>query len=177
MTRAETPPRIDVAVTFEHPTARGDLPEARRAIRRAATAALRTAGLVRDQSIELSVVAADDALVRRLNHAYRGVDRATNVLAFAGEAASPEIEGGPPVLLGDVVLSFETMANESERRGIPLRDHLCHLVIHGVLHLAGYDHDSPATATAMEGLERRALAELGISDPYVTSAFASAEAV
>jgi probable rRNA maturation factor len=82
-----------------------------------------------------------------------------DLLALAAE--------GPPELLGDVALAFETCAREADERGVPLEHHAAHLIVHGLLHLAGYDHEtSPAEAEAMEALETKALAICGIADPY-----------
>ena len=105
---------------------------------------------------ELCLVLADDALQRRLNHDFRGHDKSTNVLSFEGAPAS----------LGDVVLALETVAGEAESQGKSLADHVAHLVVHGVLHLMGYDHRTSAQARRMERLEIAILAGLGIADPY-----------
>jgi probable rRNA maturation factor len=112
---------------------------------------------------EISVLLTDDAHIRRVNRDWRGFDKATNVLSFP--AAPPErIEASP--LLGDIVLAFETIAREAEAEGKTLPDHLRHLVIHGLLHLLGEDHETEAEASRMEALEVVALARLGIADPY-----------
>jgi len=120
---------------------------------------------------EVSLVLADDALVRRLNRAYRGRDAATNVLSFAlaepgGAAAARSAGGVAPECLGDVILARETVAREARLQNKPPGDHLAHLVIHGVLHLCGLDHAGDAEAERMEALERQLLAGLGIADPY-----------
>lgn len=112
---------------------------------------------------ELSLVLADDATVRALNARWRDKDAPTNVLAFATDE-KPVI--GKPVLLGDVVLAYETVAREAKAQGKSLADHLRHLVIHGVLHLLGYDHVAAVPAKRMEALETRILASLGVADPY-----------
>jgi len=113
---------------------------------------------------ELGVVFTDDARIRELNAGWRGKDKATNVLSFP---AFPETKSGPlPPLLGDVVLAAETVANEAALEGKPLDNHITHLVIHGLLHLLGHDHETDAEAEAMEAIERRALARLAIPDPY-----------
>ncbi|NYZ12987.1 rRNA maturation RNase YbeY [Azospirillum sp. RWY-5-1] len=120
-----------------------------------------------DAPAELSVVLADDAMVQTLNRDYRGKDKPTNVLSFAlTEAAGPEPEPGAPILLGDVILARETVVREAAEQGKPEDDHLTHLVVHGVLHLLGYDHEQDDEAEAMERLETRVLAGLGIPDPY-----------
>lgn len=117
---------------------------------------------------EISMVLADDATVQGLNRDWRGKDKPTNVLSFAAldddEAPLPE---GAPLLLGDIVLAFETCAREAEEQGKTLADHFAHLVVHGVLHLLGYDHEQDDEAEAMEALEVAVLARLGVADPYL----------
>ncbi|HEX6441207.1 MAG TPA: rRNA maturation RNase YbeY [Stellaceae bacterium] len=108
----------------------------------------------------------DDAEQRRLNHAYRGKDAATNVLSFALCALDDPMPPGSPVLLGDVVLAYETVRREAEEQGKPVADHLSHLVVHGVLHLLGFDHGSDTEAVAMEAREVEILARMGVPDPY-----------
>lgn len=133
--------------------------------RRAAAAALST-GIRRDETIELSIVLADDAFVRELNKTYRAKDCATNVLSFEAGADSPS---GEPELLGDVILAQETCQREALENGTPFADHLTHLVVHGVLHLLGHDHIFNQDAEEMESLEREILARLGIANPYEAS--------
>jgi probable rRNA maturation factor len=140
------------------------LPAATTVCTGAVRAALSGAGRQEDV-VEVSVVLADDAFLRRLNRDYRGRDETTNVLSFpAADDAIEALTG--PLLLGDIVLAYETVSGEAAARGLALADHLSHLVVHGALHLLGYDHESLAEASAMEGLERRVLAGLGIADPY-----------
>jgi probable rRNA maturation factor len=108
----------------------------------------------------------DDDEQRRLNRNYRGKDAPTNVLAFPlADLASP-LPPGSPMLLGDVVLAFETVQCEAEAQGKPLADHVRHLVVHGVLHLLGFDHENEAAAAAMEAREIEILGVLGVPDPY-----------
>jgi probable rRNA maturation factor len=115
-------------------------------------------------SSELSIVFSDDAHIRALNAGWRGKDKPTNVLSFP---AFPHSGGGPmPPMLGDIVLAAETVARESALENKPLQHHITHLVIHGLLHLLGHDHETDAEADEMEGLERAALARLAIPDPY-----------
>ncbi|WP_349361463.1 rRNA maturation RNase YbeY [Stappia sp.] len=121
---------------------------------------------------ELSVVLADDARVRELNRDWRGKDTPTNVLSFPG-GDEDEPPYGP--LLGDLVLARETVAREADAMGICFFDHLTHLVVHGFLHLFGYDHQIDDEAEDMEALERRILARLGIADPYVDPLAASTD--
>ena len=111
---------------------------------------------------EVSVKFTSDAEVRGLNAAWRGKDKPTNVLSFP-MAEAPE--GAP--MLGDIVLAGGVCAREAAEKNVAVETHATHLVVHGTLHLLGYDHEtSEADAEAMEELERRALASLGIADPY-----------
>ena len=111
---------------------------------------------------EVSVVLTDDAEQHELNRQWRGVDKPTNVLSF------PQIEPFSPVvgLLGDITLARETLDQEAEELGVTLEAHFTHLVVHGFLHLLGYDHIADDEALRMEGLETQILATLGIADPY-----------
>lgn len=122
---------------------------------------------------EVSLLLTDDAAIQALNAAYRGQDRPTNVLSFPAWApadlATP-LPPGAPLLLGDIALAYQTCAREAAAEGKPLSDHLAHLLVHGCLHLLGLDHAAEAEAVAMEQLETRILAELGIPDPYATPA-------
>ena len=137
---------------------------------RAAKAALTMAASLADAGgapWEVSILLSDDATVRVLNRGYRGIDRPTNVLSFAlQDEPGPTPADDQPVVLGDVVLAFETCRREAEAEHRPLADHLAHLVVHGVLHLTGFDHRDGADAERMEDMERAVLAGLGIPDPY-----------
>ena len=130
------------------------LPEAAAVVERAARAAL---GTVEGDVVVL--LAADEA-VQDLNQRFRDKDRPTNVLSFpAAESAFPH--------LGDVVLGYAYCAAEAETQGKTLSDHLSHLVVHGVLHLLGRDHEDDAEAEEMEAEERDILAQIGVADPYL----------
>ncbi|HEX9490829.1 MAG TPA: rRNA maturation RNase YbeY [Stellaceae bacterium] len=139
------------------------LPDVDRLCGEAARAALAGAGTALGPA-ELSIVLGDDALVQALNRQWRGHDKPTNVLSFA--ALPPTLPPGAPRLLGDVVLAFETLAAEAAAQGKPLAHHLRHLVVHGVLHLLGFDHAAAGEAERMEALEVAVLAGLGVPDPY-----------
>lgn len=112
---------------------------------------------------EVGVVFTDDAHIRKLNARWRGKDSATNVLSFPA-GAQPEAEG--PVPLGDIVLAFETVAREAAAEDKKPEHHVAHLLVHGFLHLLGYDHETDEQAETMEALERRILHALAIGDPY-----------
>lgn len=127
--------------------------------------------LTHSADYELSIKLADDEEVRALNAAYRHKDKATNVLSFPMlQPDFMEAEGladDGEILLGDIILARETCAAEAAGKGIGLTDHATHLIVHGVLHLLGYDHEEhPEAAREMEAMETRALASLGIADPY-----------
>jgi len=127
-------------------------------------AAVAELGLAPESSPELSLVFTDDGNIRRLNAEWRGKDKPTNVLSFP---AFPVRLGDPlPPMLGDIVLAFETVEREAGDEGKPFRAHLAHLIVHGFLHLLGYDHEREQDAEEMEGAERRILARLAIPDPY-----------
>jgi probable rRNA maturation factor len=138
--------------------------ELRTMIRDAVAAALAETGAVAPEGTELSVVFSDDAHIRELNAQWRGKDKPTNVLSFP--AFTPKIGAPLPPLLGDIVLAAETVAREAALEGKPANHHITHLVIHGFLHLLGYDHETGEEAEEMEAVERRALARLAIPDPY-----------
>lgn len=125
-----------------------------------AQAALQVARRRRASELSVRIVGNDEG--RELNQQYRGRDYATNVLSFPAEL--------PPglrlPLLGDLILCAPVVAREAAEQGKPLRHHYAHMTVHGVLHLLGHDHLVDAEAERMEALERRALASLGIADPY-----------
>ena len=106
---------------------------------------------------ELAVVLADDAFVQGLNRQYRGKDKPPNVLSFPNEDEP----------LGDVVLSYDTITREASEQGKDFRDHALHLLLHGILHLMGYDHEQTDDADKMEAQEVKLLKKLGITNPYL----------
>jgi probable rRNA maturation factor len=135
------------------------------ALSQAAKAAFAAASRARREPGVATVVLTDDAEMRALNRLWRGKDASTNVLSFpAGEP--PGETHGEPSPLGDIVLAAETVIEEAKPKGIPVADHAAHLVVHGMLHLLGQDHERDADAERMEALETKILAGLGIADPY-----------
>jgi probable rRNA maturation factor len=126
-----------------------------------------------ERAVELSVVLASDAEVRELNSTWRGKDKPTNVLSFP-QAEPDDLDGagapGPELMLGDIVLAHETCTREAEEKALSLEHHAAHLMVHGTLHLLGYDHLEDGTAEDMEARETRALARLGIGNPYEVAA-------
>ena len=120
--------------------------------------------------VEIAIRLTDDAEVQTLNRDFRGKDKPTNVLSFP-QVQDDLLEGlansdDGEILLGDIVLARETCAREAEEKGVSLADHATHLIVHGTLHLVGYDHMDDPSAAAMEALEVKALASLGIANPY-----------
>ena len=137
---------------------------------KAAYAAGEVAPELAKKRLLVSVLFTSDSEVHSLNREWRNRDKPTNVLSFPmlerDLLLALEAEG-PPEMLGDVALAYATCAREAEEKGVTLDNHAAHLIIHGLLHLAGYDHvHSDAEAEAMEALEIAALAKMGIADPY-----------
>ena len=125
------------------------------------------------RAVEISVRLASDEAVRALNAEWRDKDRATNVLSFPMVERSDLVQAnvaGPELLLGDIILARGVCAAEADDKGVPLADHATHLIVHGTLHLLGYDHGEDAQASDMEAREVRALRRLGIANPYETAA-------
>lgn len=123
--------------------------------------------------VEISIRLTDDAEIRALNRDWRGKDRPTNILSFPMlDAAGLARLGhaGSDLLLGDLALAHETIAAQADAGGMTLETHVTHLLVHGTLHLLGHDHADDASADAMEALEARILATLGIANPYGVAA-------
>ena len=141
--------------------------------RSAATAAIAESAFPQlsssERTVELSIRLASDAEVHALNSEWRGKDKPTNVLSFPMAEADELAEvasSGPELMLGDIILARGVCAAEAAERAIPIEDHAAHLMVHGTLHLLGYDHMDEVGAADMEAREVRALARMGISDPY-----------
>jgi probable rRNA maturation factor len=146
-------------------------------VRRAAEAAIAESAFPRlatlERAVEISVLLTGDAKVRDLNAEYRGKHRPTNVLSFP--MADPEdlrdaSVAGPELLLGDIIIARGVCATEAADKGVSLEDHAAHLLVHGTLHLLGYDHEGEKDAADMEAREVRALKRLGIANPYEEAA-------
>lgn len=112
-----------------------------------------------DTPFEISVVLSNDASIQVLNKIYRGKDKPTNVLSFPQD---------DPVLLGDIILALETLQREADEQQKPLEGHFQHLLVHGLLHLLGHDHETDEEAAEMEGLEIKICKTLGLPSPYET---------
>jgi probable rRNA maturation factor len=137
---------------------------------RAAAACADLTGELANPRLSASLLFTSDEEVHALNREWRERDKPTNVLSFPMLARDELLElapDGPPVMLGDLALAYETCAREAEAKSVPLDHHATHLIVHGLLHLAGYDHEtSDEDADKMEALEVEILAKMGIADPY-----------
>ena len=167
-------PSIDIDIRIAVAGWRTALPNPNAAIRKAVRAAL-AAELPAKAETSLSILLTDDAEMRKLNAGWRAKDKPTNVLSFPAENAVDPAR--PPAFLGDVALGLATCKREAREQGKPFANHVAHLIVHGVLHLLGYDHMDDEQAEAMEPLETDILASLGIADPYKPPMKAAAKTV
>jgi probable rRNA maturation factor len=150
-------PSIEISIESELWSSLANLAEPAEA---AIAESIRQSGVRLRPGVELSILLCDDRFIRALNVQWRGCDAATNVLSFPtpGDVAAS-------ASLGDIAIAFETTAREAEEEGKRFMDHVIHLLVHGFLHLIGYDHRNEAEAAVMERLERDILGALGIDDP------------
>lgn len=158
---------MDLEIDIEEPWPRGEWEELGE---RSAAALARTAPELANPRLSASILFTSDGEVQALNREWRQRDKPTNVLSFPMMARDELLaldREGPPELLGDIALAFETCSREAREKGVPLEHHAAHLIVHGLLHLAGYDHElGEEQAEAMEALEVKALALIGVADPY-----------
>jgi probable rRNA maturation factor len=168
-----------VDLVIEEPAWTETLPDIEALANTAARLALEGAGLD-PARWTLCVLACDDTRIAALNRDFRGKAAPTNVLSWPAFALAPEHPGafpapppqavsGPRQPLGDVAIALQTTRREAEDSAIPLKNHAIHLILHGSLHLLGFDHETDADAETMEGIETRALARIGVDDPYMRS--------
>jgi probable rRNA maturation factor len=164
MAEVASDPAVDVLIESQAWQA---LPDAEDVVRRAITLAADSAAMTNHRGTEVSVLLCDDHTIAGLNARWRGQERPTNVLSFP---APPPLGATPDgrVPLGDIAIAYETVAREAAEQGKPVTDHLFHLVVHGFLHLLGYDHRVDGEAKRMERLERDIMAQIGIADPYAS---------
>lgn len=128
----------------------------------------------RFESAELAMRLTTDTELQNLNFQFRGLAKPTNVLSFAAlDGDGPALLDGSPLFLGDIAIAAETVIREARDQQKTIQDHLAHMVVHGTLHLLGYDHEEEADAQEMESLERDILKAAGISDPYQAQELAS----
>lgn len=171
-------PDLHIAITIKNEAAwRRAMTNVRTIIEKAVHAALSSQAALPKGVVQLSILLTSDAEVRRLNKLWRGQDKPTNVLSFPADQFTvgkqkknkKSMMQSKPILLGDVVMARETILREARSEKKTPRAHASHLIVHGVLHLLGYDHEESKAAKTMETLERQVLASLKIADPYKTS--------
>ncbi len=163
-------PRLRTAVRIDHDSWHAAIPGLSRMCRKAVRSAWAVGRKALDKAhpfagplaapVEVSVLFTSDEAIRDLNRSHRNKDTATNVLSFPCDDTS--FGTGTEILLGDVVLAWETVESEATEAKKPVEDHMAHLVVHGVLHLLGYDHESDTDAATMERLEVDSVARLGL---------------
>lgn len=171
-----TSARLRTVIRLDLQDWRTDIPEAESLCRKAVRTAWSCGRKALDHNhilfkpltapLEVSILLTDNDTVRALNRDHLGKDKPTNVLSFPGDLETPA--PGSEVLLGDVILAWETVRSEADKKKKKRDAHMIHLVIHGVLHLLGYDHQCENDATVMERLEIDSMARLGLPDPYAT---------
>lgn len=157
---------IAVEIVVEAP-AWERLGEAEDVVRRAIAAAAAAVGDGDLQGAGVCVLLSDDEAIAKLNLRWRGLDKATNVLSFPAPAGGPP-PGEAQAPLGDIAIAYGTLMREAGEGGKSAAAHLAHLVVHGFLHLVGYDHLEEDDAECMESLERDILARIGVADPYAS---------
>lgn len=158
---------IDIAVEHGGWNACGfNAPEAARAAVLESMADPACRAILKGRPAEISIVLADDLFVRALNRDYRGKDKPTNVLSFPQTDFTDDAGIGDIVSMGDIILACETVMREAKEQEKTAAAHFTHLVVHGVLHLLGYDHEEEEEAETMEKLEISVLARMGIENPY-----------
>lgn len=165
---------IEIDIRIESAAWHGAVPSLEHSVDAAVRAALEFVDLS-GPLFELSILLTDDSAIAVLNQEWRGKAGPTNVLSFPCDSPPPvaaengATDEGMPVLLGDIVIAFETVMTAADAAGISTVNHLQHLVVHGVLHLLGYDHEIDKDAELMERCEIEILGTLGVSDPYAAA--------
>ncbi|MBF0354719.1 MAG: rRNA maturation RNase YbeY [Alphaproteobacteria bacterium] len=156
--------KLAISLRIEVPAWKKALKAPAKTLGAAAKAALKAGAFDLKEPVEIALLLSCDQEVRTLNKLWRGPDKPTNVLSFPAlpEASPP----GGPVFLGDVVLALETLEREAKQQDKSFEAHAAHLVVHGVLHLLGFDHHKATLARQMERLEQDVMAGLGYPDPY-----------
>jgi probable rRNA maturation factor len=158
--REEPDPTVDVLIESE---AWQHVPAAEDVARQAVAAAASGVGI---RNAEISIVLCDDDTIAALNGRWRGQNKPTNVLSFPARPLHGGVAFRERMPLGDIAIAYETLVREARESGKTVPAHLSHLVVHGFLHLAGYDHETDEEAEEMERLERDVLARIGVADPY-----------
>lgn len=167
---AENNTGVEIDVSVSEPEWNASFLDVEEISHKAMTLALQNAILpkeIRGRELEASVVLANDDLIQILNREYRGMDKPTNVLSFATLDSDDPLPEEGPYPLGDIILSYQTIDREAAEQGKFFKDHFIHMIVHGTLHLLGYDHQTDDEATIMETLEIRILEKMNIQNPYM----------
>jgi len=154
-----------IEIVLSSPRWQAALPRLEPMCRRFVAAALAAPSGDGTRTGDVRVALADDAAAHDLNRRFRGIDKPTNVMSFPAHGSDTH-RASDPSGLGDILVAFETTAREAKSQRIALADHLAHLLVHGVLHLRGHDHERAAEAEIMEALETDILVRFGVADPY-----------
>lgn len=163
-------PDINVDVSLSEPEWSASFLDVEELAAKAVKLTLKSAKLpkvLNGRDVEVSVVLANDDLVQVLNREYRNIDKSTNVLSFASLDSDDPVPSEGPVTIGDIILAYQTIDREAKEQDKFFKDHFIHLVVHGTLHLLGYDHETEDEATIMETLEIRILQKMNIQNPYM----------
>ena len=161
---------LEIDVTVAEPEWNASFLDVEAIAKRAMTITLELVDLprkIKDRALEVSVVLANDDLLHVLNREYRNMDKPTNVLSFATLDSDDPVPDEGPYPLGDIILSYQTIDREANEQGKFFKDHFTHMIVHGTLHLVGYDHQTEDEATHMETLEIRILEKMNIQNPYM----------
>ena len=148
------------------------IPRLRFHLEQAATVTLASLPESLQRTYSMSVLLGTNAAIKKLNRDFRGMDKATNVLSFPQFPDVKSLKSSPrsqPIYLGDIALAYQYMVSEAKKDHKILKNHITHLMIHGILHLFGYDHINETEANRMERLEKKIMTRLGLSDPYATT--------
>jgi probable rRNA maturation factor len=164
--RDEPVPDVDIVIDSE---AWRELPEAEDIVRRAVMTAAVCDAAIGLRNTEVSVLLCDDDTIASLNGRWRNQDKPTNVLSFPAQPLHGSVMIQEKMPLGDIAIAYETLVREAGESGKTASAHLAHLVVHGFLHLAGFDHETDDEAEEMERLEREILSRIGVADPYATA--------
>jgi probable rRNA maturation factor len=162
--------KIEVDVSVSEPQWNESFLDVEAIARRAATLTVQHATLPRrieSRDMEAAIVLANDDLIQILNREYREMDKPTNVLSFATLDSNDPVPDEGPFPLGDIILSYQTIDREATEQGKFFKDHFTHMIVHGMLHLLGYDHQDEDEANIMETLEIRILQKMNIQNPYM----------